>query len=117
MDAQFGQVRPQSVAAGVLAQDDVAVGQTDVLGMHDLVGGAFLQHPVLVDAGFVGEGILAHDRLVRLDQCPVKLETMRLAREISVVTMLHGRCRMSRRVTRAMATSSRAALPARSPSR
>ena len=40
---------------------------------------------------------------------------MRLVRAISVVTMVHGRCSTSARVTSAMATSSRAALPARSP--
>ena len=70
MDADLGQMRPQSVAARVLAQDDVGVGQTDVAGLHDLVGGALLQHPVLVDARFVSEGILAHDRLVGLHDMP-----------------------------------------------
>ena len=35
-------------------------------GVHDLVGGALLEHAVLVDAGLVGERVAAHDRLVRL---------------------------------------------------
>ena len=70
MDAELGQMRPQRVAAGVLAQHDVGLGQPDVPGVHDLVGGALLQHPVLVDAGFVSEGILAHDRLVGLHHLP-----------------------------------------------
>ena len=51
----------------MLAQDQVGFGEADVLGPHDLVGRAFLEHAVLVDAGLVGEGIAADDRLVPLD--------------------------------------------------
>ena len=44
-----------------------ALDQTDRLGSHDLVCALLLQQPVLMDAGGVGEGIGADDRLVRLD--------------------------------------------------
>ena len=57
----------QGVAAGVLAQHQVGPRHADVLGPHDLVGRTLLEHPVLVDARLVGEGIAADDRLVALD--------------------------------------------------
>ena len=57
----------QGVAAGVLAQDQVGLGDADLLGTHDLVGRALLEHAVLVDARLVGEGVAADDRLVALD--------------------------------------------------
>ena len=56
----------QGGPAAVLAQHQVAHREADVLGPHDLVGGAFLEHAVLVDARLVGEGVLAHDGLVPL---------------------------------------------------
>ncbi len=40
---------------------------TDLRG-HDLVGLGVLQHPVLVDAALVREGVPADDRLVVLDR-------------------------------------------------
>ncbi len=40
--------------------------QAHVLRLHDFVGAAFLEHAVLMDAGFVGEGVLADDGLVAL---------------------------------------------------
>ena len=58
----IGQRRP----AAVLAHHQVAGREADVLGMHDLVGRSLLEHSVLVDAGLVGEGVLADDRLVAL---------------------------------------------------
>ena len=65
--AQLGHAVAQGVAAGVLAQDQVGLGDADLLGTHDLVGGALLEHAVLVDARLVGEGVAADDRLVPLD--------------------------------------------------
>ena len=49
--------------------------QADALGRHDLVGGGILQHAVLVDAAFMGEGVAADDRLVGLHGKPVIAET------------------------------------------
>ena len=56
----------QRSAARVLAQNELVVLQSNRLGVHDLVRAAVLQHAVLMDAGLVGEGVLAHDCLVRL---------------------------------------------------
>ena len=57
---------PQGVPAAVLAQHQLGLLQADVLGAHDFVGLAMLEHAVLMDAGFVGEGVLADDGLVAL---------------------------------------------------
>ena len=65
--AHLGDPLAQGMAAGVLAQDQVGPRHADVLGPHDLVGRALLEHAVLVDARLVGEGVAAHDRLVALD--------------------------------------------------
>jgi hypothetical protein len=46
-----------------------------VLGPHDLVGLGVLQHPVLVDAALVGEGVLADDALLNCTGKPVIAET------------------------------------------
>ena len=56
--------------ARVLTQDEVGSGDADLLGAHDLVGGALLEHAVLVDACLVGERVAADDRLVPLDGQP-----------------------------------------------
>ena len=48
----------------MLAEDDAFGGEANVFGFHDLVGLAVLEHAVLVDPGFVGEGIASYDRLV-----------------------------------------------------
>ena len=66
MIAQIEDALAQGVPAAVLAQHQLGLRQADVLGIHDLVGGALLEHAVLVDAGFVGEGVLADDGLVAL---------------------------------------------------
>ena len=66
MIAQVRDALPQGVPAAVLAQHQVGLRQADVLGVHDLVGAALLEHAVLVDAGLVGEGVPADDRLVAL---------------------------------------------------
>ena len=64
--AQILHAVAERVPATVLAQHQLRAGQADVLGPHDLVGGTLLEHAVLMDAGFVGERILADDRLVAL---------------------------------------------------
>ncbi len=50
----------------MLAEHEIGLGEADVLGPHDLVGPRLLEHAVLVDAGLVGEGVAADDRLVAL---------------------------------------------------
>ena len=52
----------------VLAQHQLGLAHTDRRRIHDLVGGAFAQHAVLVDAGLVRERVTAHDCLVELDR-------------------------------------------------
>ena len=64
--AQFGQPVAQPGPARPRRQDDLRVGHTYVVGADDLIGGALLQHAVLVDAGGVREGVGSHDGLVRL---------------------------------------------------
>ena len=54
----------ERVAPAMLAEDDPVRGKPDIFRFHDLVGFPILQHAVLVDARFVGEGIGADDRLV-----------------------------------------------------
>ena len=66
LDAHLLERVGEGVAAGVLAQHDLALAGADRRWVHDLVGGALGQHAVLVDAGLVGEGVAADDRLVVL---------------------------------------------------
>ena len=66
LEAELVQLLAEGVAAGMLAHDQRGRLHADVLGPHDLVGLRVLEHAVLVDAGFVGEGVLADDRLVVL---------------------------------------------------
>ena len=54
----------KGVTPGMLPQDQKVLIQADVLGSHDLIGGAFLQDPVLVNPGFMGKGVGTHDGLV-----------------------------------------------------
>ncbi len=68
--AHLGDPLPQGVAARVLAQDQVGPRHADVFWTHDLVGRAFLEHPILMDARLVGEGVASDDRLVSLDCQP-----------------------------------------------
>ncbi len=67
LDAELLQPLLEGVAPRELAEDDLVGRPADVLGAHDLVGVARLQHAVLVDAGGVREGVGADHRLVRLD--------------------------------------------------
>ena len=48
----------------MLAEHDLRARRADVLGVHNLVRAAILEHPVLVDARLVGKGVLADNRLV-----------------------------------------------------
>ena len=50
----------------MFAQHQLGLLQTDVFRTHDLVGLMMFEHAVLMDAGLVGEGVLADDRLVAL---------------------------------------------------
>ena len=52
--------------AAVFAEHQVGLREADVLRPHDFVRRALLEHAVLVDAGLVGEGVAADDRLVPL---------------------------------------------------
>ena len=56
----------QGMAAAVLAQHKLAFGHSHRLGIDDLVGGFLLQIAVLMNAGFVREGVAADDGLVGL---------------------------------------------------
>ena len=51
----------------MLAHDELVGGPADILRPHDLVRELLLEHPVLMDACLVREGVLADHRLVRLD--------------------------------------------------
>ena len=57
----------QRVPPRVLAEHEAGLGEPHRLGGHYLVGVGALEHPVLVDAGLVGEGVAPDDRLVGLD--------------------------------------------------
>ena len=65
-DAELLQARLEGAAPGELAQREAVRAPAHVGGLHDLVGLAVLEHAVLVDAGFVREGVGADDRLVGL---------------------------------------------------
>ena len=66
VDAELGEPRLERVAPGELAEHQLVGAPADVLGAHDLVGLAVLEHAVLVDARLVRERVGADDRLVRL---------------------------------------------------
>jgi hypothetical protein len=51
----------------MLAQHERRLRHADILRPHDLVSPAILQHPVLMNAGLVREGVPADDGLVGLD--------------------------------------------------
>ena len=70
LEAQFGQRLLERMTAGVLAEHDRVCVQPHGGCVHDLVGGALLEHAVLMDAGLVGEGVAADDGFVGLDRIP-----------------------------------------------
>ena len=47
----------QRMSTAMLPEHQLAFRHAHRLGIHDLVGGAFLQIAVLVNAGFVGESV------------------------------------------------------------
>ena len=62
--AQGLQLVAHGVAARMLADDKIGAGAADGLRGHDFVSFAVFEHTVLVDAGFMGEGVAAHNGLV-----------------------------------------------------
>ena len=66
--AQLAELALEALPAGQLADRQLAAGEPDRLGRHDLVGQRVLDHAVLVDPRLVGERVAADDRLVRLDR-------------------------------------------------
>ena len=66
LQAGIGAGAGKGVAAGVLAERQ-GHRQAELLRFDDLVGRRVLQQAVLMDAGFVSEGVRADDRLVRWD--------------------------------------------------
>ena len=68
IEAQLLQFGLEGMAAGMLAHHQGRAAEADGFRSHDLVGAGMLQHAVLMDARFMGEGIGADDRLVGLDR-------------------------------------------------
>ena len=64
--AHLLELRPEGVAARMLAHDERGLRHADRFRRHDLVGLGVLQHAVLVDAALMREGVPADDRLVVL---------------------------------------------------
>ena len=113
--AQRLQLVAERGPAGVLAHHQAALGPADALRRHDLVGGGVLQHPVLMDAALVGEGVAADDRLVRLHVEPGDGgQQLRDPQDALGLDLVDEGC-ASGRVRIAITVSSSAALPARSP--
>ena len=115
LEAELGERVAQRVAPGVLSENDRVRLQADLARVHDLVGGALLEHAVLVDAGLVGEGVSADDGLVRLHRISGEPRdhpagTCLLARPSPVP-----RPCTSRRVFSGITISSSEQFPARSP--
>ena len=84
LEAQIGAAALHRMAARVLAEHERIPRRAHVLGAHDLVGAAILQHAVLVDAGFVRERIAADDRLVHLHALTGELRE-HLARRVDLL--------------------------------
>ena len=54
----------QGMAAAELAQGQALLGNAQILGVHHLIGGSVAEHPVLMNAALVLEGVGAHHGLV-----------------------------------------------------
>ena len=67
LNAEFLQPLLEGIAPAELPQHDLVVAPAHVLGTHDFIGVACLEHAVLVDAAGVGKGVGADHGLVRLD--------------------------------------------------
>ena len=68
--AQIMQFRAQSGTARMFAHHDIGFRQTHIRRAHDLEGFGVLEHAILMDARFMGKGVLADDRLVELHRKP-----------------------------------------------
>jgi hypothetical protein len=64
--SQLFQLGPQRGTARVFAHGDVLGVQANIGGAHDFKRLDVLQHAILMDAGFMQEGVLADDGLVEL---------------------------------------------------
>ena len=65
--SHFGQACAQGMTPGMFAQHQRGLIDAHIFRAHDLIGGLMFQHPILMDARFVCEGICADNGLVRLD--------------------------------------------------
>ena len=114
LQPRIGAGAGKSVAAGVLAERQCH-RQAELLRLDDLVGRRVLQQAVLMDAGFVREGVRADDGLVRRDVVPGETRYQRGGRSdlsgvdagVDSETLVAD--------TQGMTISSSAAFPARSP--
>ena len=114
--AQLAEAALQRMAAGVLAEHQGRARDADHLGPDDLVGEPVLQHAVLVDAGLVGEGVAADDRLVGLGKDAGQVgEQLAGAVDLPRLHVAAGSRARRRAPGEAITISSSAALPARSP--
>ena len=66
--AQFGNPSTKRMASAVLSENHVLANKSYVFRPHDFVGRAVLEHSMLMNARFVGERVLANNRLVSLNQ-------------------------------------------------
>src|SRR5207302_8151963 len=97
------------------AEHDLVGAPAHVLGAHDLVGVAGLQHAVLVDARGMRKGVGADTALFGCTTKPVICDTRREVGTMCVVSIAESSPKKSLRVFTAITTSSSEVLPARSP--
>ncbi len=74
------------VATGAGGHVEIVLGQANALGGDDFVGIFRLEHPILMDAGAVGEGVGTDDRLVGLHRHVAELADQRAGAMNFVVT-------------------------------
>src|SRR6204780_5216661 len=65
--AEFIEARAQSIAAGMFSQDQAARRNSHLFRNDNFVGQRIFQDAVLVNSGFMGEGISTDDRFIRRD--------------------------------------------------
>ena len=66
LEPQIFQLGPQRGTSRMFAHHQIGFGQPHVGRAHDLKGFGVFQHTILMNAGFVGKGVLADNRLVKL---------------------------------------------------
>ena len=64
-EAELFEAMAEGGAAGVLAQDEMCMGDSDQRGSHDLVAERVGEHAVLMNSRLVSKSIGAHHCLVR----------------------------------------------------